>query len=294
MDVAKLAAYLLGSGDALADIYGVDQARGRRLPLVLIPTTAGTGSEATPIAIVTVDAPEKKGPEKKGAEKKGVVAAALYADRAVLDAELTVGLPPAVTAATGLDAMVHAIEAYTSARLKNPLSDMLARQALGLLAAHLRTAVHDGADRPAREAMLLGAHLARVAFANAPVGGVHALAYPLGGHFHVPHGLSNALMLLAVMRHNLPVAGPLYAELAPLVVPELASRPPAARVEGLLAGLAALIDDCRLPRRLRDVGVGEADLDRLAADALKQQRLLINNPVPITLADARRLYAEVL
>lgn len=126
MDVAKLAAYLLGSGDALADIYGVDQARGHRLPLVLIPTTAGTGSEATPIAIVTVD-----GPEKKGAEKKGVVAAALYADRAVLDAELTVGLPPAVTAATGLDAIVHAIEAYTSARLKNPLSDMLARQALG-------------------------------------------------------------------------------------------------------------------------------------------------------------------
>lgn len=284
MDVAKLTAYLLGSGDDLDAIYGVDQARGQRLPLVLIPTTAGTGSEATNIAIITIG----------GSEKKGVVAAPLFADWALLDAELTVGLPPPVTAATGIDAMVHAIEAYTSVRLKNPLSDALARQSLGLLATHICTAVHDGADRSARQAMLLGAYLAGVAFANAPVAGIHALAYPLGGHFHVPHGLSNALMLPHVMGHNLAAARALYAELAPLVDPSLASLSEPDRAQGLLSALTRIIDECGLPRRLRVVGVTAADLDLLATEAMKQQRLLINNPAPITLDDARRLYMTAL
>lgn len=176
MDVAKVAAYLLGSGDAIDAIYGVGLAQGQRLPLVLVPTTAGTGSEATPISIITVG----------DAQKKGIVAPALYADWALLDANLTLGLPPAVTAATGIDAMVHAIEAYTSARLKNPLSDALAREALAMLAANIRVAVKDGANVAARRAMLLGSHLAGVAFANAPVAGVHALAYPLGGAIPCP------------------------------------------------------------------------------------------------------------
>lgn len=284
MDVAKLVAYLLGSGDDLATTYGVDQARGSRLPLTLIPTTAGTGSEATNIAIVTVG----------GAEKKGIVAAPLYADWALLDAELTVGLPPTVTAATGIDAMVHAIEAFTSVRLKNPLSDALGRQALTLLAANIRTAVHDGQNREARQAMLLGAYLAGVAFANAPVAGIHALAYPLGGHFHVPHGLSNALMLPPVLAHNMDSASDLYAELGPLVKPSLASHSAKDRAQGLLTALSDIIDDCALPRRLRDVGVSEDHLDLLASEAMKQQRLLVNNPVPIGLDDARRLYAQVL
>lgn len=284
MDVAKLAAYLIGSGDPLEAIYGVDQAKGSRLPLVLVPTTAGTGSEATPIAIVTVS----------GAEKKGVVAAPLYADWAVLDAELTLGLPPHVTAATGIDAMVHAVEAYTSARLKNPLSDALAREALRLLAANIRTAYRDGGNREARQAMLLGAHLAGVAFANAPVGGVHALAYPLGGHFHVPHGLSNALMLPHVLGHNMTVAMPLYAELGPLVDPQLASLGRQAQAQGLIDALGCIAADCGLPDRLRSVGVGIEHLDLLASEAMKQQRLLINNPCPIELHDARRLYEAAL
>src|SRR5690606_31849109 len=124
----------------------------------------------------------------------------------ILDAELTVGLPPAATAATGIDAMVHAIEAYTSARLKNPISDMLAIQAMKLLSHNLLQACRQGSDIQAREAMLLGATLAGQAFSNAPVAAVHALAYPLGGHFHVPHGLSNALVLSHVLRFNLPAA----------------------------------------------------------------------------------------
>jgi alcohol dehydrogenase class IV len=284
MDVAKLTAYLARSGDTLESIYGVGLARGERLPLVLVPTTAGTGSEATPIAIVTVG----------DGQKKGVVSSALHADWALLDATLTVGVPPAITAATGIDAIVHAIEAFTSKRLKNVLSDGLARQALSLLSANLVTAVNDGGNEAAREAMLLGAYLAGVAFANAPVAGVHALAYPLGGHFHVPHGLSNALMLPHVIRHNMPDATTYYAELAPILNPALEGLEPAVRARGFLDALISLIRQCRLPTRLSDVGVQEQDLDLLAQDAVKQQRLLINNPRVIDLNDARRLYAAAL
>ncbi len=284
MDVAKLAAYLLGSNDDLTAIYGVDMARGEKLPLVLVPTTAGTGSEATPISIITID----------GNQKKGVVAPALYADWALLDAELTVGLPPGVTAATGVDAMVHAIEAYTSVRFKNPLSDMFSRQALTLLAANIGAVVNDGMNIAARQAMLLGSHLAGIAFANAPVAGVHALAYPLGGHFHVPHGLSNALMLPHVLRHNMTDAMGLYAELGPLIDPGLMALGRQAQAQGLVEALMRIAADSGLPDRLAAVGVSAADLDQLADDAMLQTRLLVNNPSPITREDARRLYAAAL
>ncbi|MEQ8702260.1 MAG: iron-containing alcohol dehydrogenase, partial [Bauldia litoralis] len=171
MDVAKLAAFLLNSDQKLQDTYGIGNCEGDRLPLIQVPTTAGTGSEVTPIAVVTI----------AGADKMGVVSPQLYGDVALLDADLTLGLPAPVTAATGLDAMVHAIEAYTSRHKKNAISDALARQALGLLAGSIRTACKTPGDREARAAMLLGACLAGMAFANAPVAAVHALAYPIGG-----------------------------------------------------------------------------------------------------------------
>jgi len=284
MDVAKLAAYLLGSGDDLEAVWGVGKATGPRLPLVLVPTTAGTGSEATPISVITVG----------GSLKLAVNSAPLAADWAVLDAELTLGLPRAVTAATGIDAIVHAVEAYTSARLKNPVSDALAREALRLLAGNLLRACDTPGDRDARAAMLLGAHLAGVAFANAPVAGVHALAYPLGGHFHVPHGVSNALMLTHVLGHNLHAAMPLYAELGTLLEPELAALGTQAQAQAFVERLGALCRAAGVPRRLADVGVTAADLDLLAGEAMKQERLLINNPCPIGVADARRLYEAAL
>jgi alcohol dehydrogenase class IV len=277
MDVAKVVAYLCGSGEQLEDIYGIDKAQGKALPLCLVPTTAGTGSEATPIAIITVG----------DTEKQGIVAPALYADVALLDATLTLSLPPSVTAATGIDAMVHAIEAYTSRRLKNPMSDHYAIQALHLLSRNIRTACTDGQNVQARQDMLLGAYLAGVAFANAPVAAVHALAYPLGGHFHVPHGVSNALMLSPVLRFNLPNAAPLYAELAP----HIGARPTA---EAFLDAMQAIIVDCGVVTRLSAVGVGPQHLDLLAREAMKQQRLLINNPREMDEAAARALYAEVL
>jgi alcohol dehydrogenase class IV len=284
LDTAKLVALLAASDQPLAETYGVGKATGRRLPLALAPTTAGTGSEVTPIAIVTTGRDEKQ----------GVVAPQLLPDWAVLDADLTLGLPAAVTAATGVDAMVHAIEAYTSRLRKNVVSDCLARQALALLAANIRTACAAPGDRAAREAMLIGSTLAGMAFANAPVAAVHALAYPLGGRFHVPHGLSNALVLPHVLAYNLPAAQPLYADLAPLAFPHLADRAPARRAEGFIDGLRALGSELGMPTRLREVGVAADDLPALAADAMRQTRLLVNNPRPMTEAAARAIYAAAL
>jgi len=285
MDVAKVIALVACSGEALASTYGVGLARGPRLPLVLVPTTAGTGSEVTPIAIVTTGA----------SEKKGIVSPLLIPDLAILDAELTVGLPPAVTAATGIDAMVHAIEAYASKSANNnPISRGLAKQALRLLGANIRAAVFNGSDRDARGAMLLGSLLAGQAFANSPVAAVHALAYPIGGHFHVPHGLSNALVLPHVLRFNLPAAASLYAEIATDAFPELSGVAEARRGEAFIEALAALSRELGVPQTLRDVGITADALDLLATDAMKQTRLLVNNPRELTLADARAVYAAAL
>ena len=280
MDVAKLAAYLLGSGDELDEIWGVNVAKGRRLPLALVPTTAGTGSEATPISVITCE----------GGTKLAVNAWPLMADWAVLDAGLTLGLPPHVTAATGIDAIVHSVEAYTSARLKNPLSDALAREAFRLLTGNLLAAIEEPRNVEARSAMLLGAHLAGQAFANAPVAGVHALAYPLGGIHHLPHGLSNALMLRVVLQHNSEAARELYAELAPILAPECEGQGSQARCAMLIDGLDRLVQASGLKPRLRDHGIPESDIPMLAKEAMKQTRLLVNNPSPIEEEDARRLY----
>lgn len=283
MDVAKLTALLLGSGDDLDAAWGVGYATGPRLPLVLVPTTAGTGSEVTPVAIITVE----------GAEKRGVSSPLILPDLAVLDPELTLGLPAATTAATGIDAMVHAIEAYTSRSPNaNPVSRALACEALRLIGANIERAVATPDDRAARGAMLLGSMLAGQAFANAPVAAVHALAYPVGGFFHVPHGLSNALVLPHVLRFNAPAAAGEYAALAPLVFPDAdLGGGPQAVAAGLADALAALSARVGLPSRLRDVGVGEDDLDRCAAAAMQQTRLLVNNPREVTESDARAIYA---
>ena len=283
MDVAKLVAVLAGSEQSLGHIYGIGNVTGTRLPLVQIPTTAGTGSEVTNIAIVTTGA----------TTKMGVVAPQLYADLALLDAALTLGLPPMVTAATGIDAMVHAIEAFTGRHKKNPLSDMLARQALFLLSNNLITACENGADLRARQAMLLGACLAGQAFSNSPVAAVHALAYPIGGLFHVPHGLSNALVLPHVLRFNLPEAARHYAELAAIVAPR-GTGSEEARAEDLIVAMQQISARTGIATTLRQVGIHESDLDRLADDAMKQTRLLANNPRELSRADACAIYQAAL
>jgi alcohol dehydrogenase len=283
MDVAKLLAVLIKGEQQLADIYGVDQITGGRLPLIQVPTTAGTGSEATMVSIITTGE----------TTKAGVVSRTLLADKIILDAALTTGLPPAVTAATGIDAMVHAIEAFTSKRLKNPLSDMLAREALRLMAGNIETAVKQGDNLEARSAMLLGAMLAGQAFANAPVAAVHGLAYPLGGNYHIPHGLSNSLVLPHVLRFNAPEAADLYAQLAPIILPGQQLPDDSIAVTQILADyFLALAEDLGLQTTLRQMNIPEADLSMLAHEAMLQQRLLINNPRELTLDDALAIYRQ--
>lgn len=280
MDTAKLVAVLLGTDAPLASLYGIGQVRGQRqVPLVQVPTTAGTGSEVTPISVITTGQ----------TTKSAVIAPQLLADLAILDADLTLKLPPPVTAATGIDAIVHAIEAFTSRIRKNPISDMLALKALELLTGNLAAAVEDGSDIGGREALLLGACFAGQAFANAPVGAVHALAYPLGGIFHISHGLSNALVLPHVLRFNCPDAAPLYAELARKLGFSSASSTQAA-AEAFIDAIEALALRTGIERRLRDVGVPHAALADLAGDALLLQRMLVNNPRAVTFEDALAIY----
>lgn len=281
MDVAKVASLTAAGGQALADLYGTDRANGPRLPLVLVPTTAGTGSEVTPVAIITTGE----------SEKKTIVSPLLLPDLAILDADLTLGLPPVVTAASGIDAMVHAVEAFSSASPNNnPVSNGLARQALRLLAGNISEATFNGRDRPARSAMLLGALLAGQAFANAPAAAVHALAAPVGGRFAVPHGIANAVMLAPVLRFNLPAAAPLYADIAADAFPHLAHVASRKRAEAFIEALADLVNTLKLPSKLRDLGLPRDALPTIAAEALQQTRLLDGNPREMTEADALAIY----
>ena len=281
LDVSKLVAVLALGKEELKDIYGVGNVKGARLPLMLVPTTAGTGSEVTPVSIVTTGANEKM----------GVVSPIILPDIALLDPELTLGLPPHITAATGIDAMVHAIETYASANPNNnPISRMLATQALTMMGRSILTAVHEGANLQARSEMLLGSMLAGQAFANSPVAAVHALAYPLGGHFHIPHGLSNTLVLPHVLRFNSKTAPGPYAELAPFAFPDLAGLQGQEAAEAFCQRLADLSKACGLQQTLREMDISEAILPRLASDAMNQTRLLVNNPRPLIEADALAIY----
>lgn len=283
MDVAKLVAVMMAGDQPLGEMYGVDRVAAGRLPLVQIPTTAGTGSEATAVAIITTGE----------SSKAGVVSPVLFADHILLDPQLTLSLPSHVTAATGIDAMVHAIEAFTSVRLKNPLSDMYALQALTLLSANIETVVFDGNDLPARTEMLTGAMLAGQAFANAPVAAVHALAYPLGGTFHIAHGLSNSLMLPHVLRFNSPNCAPLFQQLASVIQGLDCATVKAVEIGDRLADyFHQLAEKIGLQTRLRDMNITYDALPLLAQQAMEQQRLLINNPREVTFDDALALYQE--
>lgn len=283
MDVAKLLSVLIKGCQPLSEIYGVDKISGDRIPLIQVPTTAGTGSEATMVSIITTGK----------TTKAGVVSRVLLADKIILDPTLTLGLPAHVTSATGIDAMVHAIEAFTSKRLKNPLSDLFAKQALSLLASNIVKAVKQGDDVEARGAMLLGSMLAGQAFANAPVAAVHALAYPLGGNYHIPHGLTNALVLPHVLRFNARCASELYAELAPLIMPDVLLPNDSIKITEMLADyFLNLAKDLGLQTKLRQMNIPESDLQMLAEQSMLQQRLLINNPREVSLDDSLQIYRQ--
>ena len=287
MDIAKLTSLLVGSAENLDEAWGVSNAKGPRLPLVLVPTTSGTGSEVTPVSIITVGK----------IEKRGVSSSILIPDLAVLDPNLTMGLPKNITAATGIDAMVHAIEAFTSKNINNnPISGLLAIEALKLLGSSIESAVKDGAvDKSARGDMLLGSMLAGMAFANSPVAAVHALAYPIGGTFHISHGLSNALILPHVMEFNAadPLVASDYAFLAPFIFPELAEIQEDKEVcEELIKSLVLLSGKLGLPTKLRSLEIPKNACRSMATDALKQTRLLVNNPREVFEEDAFKIYEK--
>jgi alcohol dehydrogenase class IV len=284
MDIAKLISLLVGTEQDIENIWGVGNAKGPRLPLVLIPTTAGTGSEVTPISIITLEKDEKK----------GVSSPIILPDLAVLDPELTLNLPSDITAATGIDAMVHAIEAYTSNNQNNnPISKLLAIESLKLLGTSIETAVFDGHNIEARSNMLLGSMMAGQAFANSPVAAVHALAYPIGGIFHIPHGLSNSLVLPHVLKFNSTNAKACeqYAFLAPFVFKDINQNTNTKNIcNDFIDRLENLSSLLNLPSKLRELDIPKDACVKMAKESMKQTRLLVNNPREVTEEDAFNIY----
>lgn len=284
LDAAKLVALLINSEQSLEDLYGTDKAQGQRTPLVLMPTTSGTGSEVTWVSVIT-DAQQRK---------QAVYSPQLLPDVAILDPQLTLGLPAKVTAATGLDAMVHAIEAYTSRTRKNPISDGLATSALALLGANLPKVLANGRDLEARTAMLQGSLMAGMAFVNASVAAIHALAYPLGARFHIPHGHANALVMAPVIRFNLASAQRHYAELAAHLLPGQHFDNEASAAEAFVQAVEGLVKDSGLEQRLSNLDVDQASLPVMASEVVVGiRRLIDSNPCDMTEQDVEAIYRSI-
>jgi alcohol dehydrogenase class IV len=280
MDTAKGLSVLLAHGGDGQDYVGVDKVPGPGIPVFTMPTTAGTGSEVTNIAIFS-------DPEKE--LKLGMVSPHLLARLALVDPTLTYGCPQGVTAASGIDALVHAIECYTGNKANN-FTDALALEAMRLIAGSLRTAVSNGSDKEARNQMAEGALLAGIAFGNSGVAAVHALAYPLGARFHVSHGVANGLLLPYVMECNLPANLPKYAVVAQML---------GEKTEGLtlleaatlgVKSIKTLVKDIGIPSHLRDLEVPEEALEGMAVATMDVTRLLANNPKELTLDDVRGIW----
>ncbi|MET3623547.1 iron-containing alcohol dehydrogenase [Burkholderia ambifaria] len=284
LDAAKLFAVRLTNDEPLRNWLGIDLIKHPGVPMILVPTTAGTGSEVTPNAIVTL-------PDE--ALKVGIVSRHLLPQIVILDAELTLGLPKPITAATGMDAFVHALESYISTKA-NPISDMYAMESMRLIGANIVEAYENGRSLKAREAMMLGSMYGGLALTAAGTAAVHALAYPLGGMFNVTHGVANAMLLPHVMAFNLDAIEGRLSNVARAL--DLASKtdadPVAARkLIDKMEEWTAAVD---IPQDLRKFGVSETHLDALAVAASKVKRLLGNNPKALTLDDMKSIYSRLL
>lgn len=284
LDIAKVASILVTNAQPIDSLFGIDLVEAPGLPLILVPTTAGTGSEVTPIAILSDDQEKLK---------KGIVSPRLFPASAILDPELTLGLPPSVTAATGMDALIHAVEAYTS-RNATPLTDLLAVQAMKLIFENIRTAYANGSDLHARSNMLEGSMLAGMAFANAGVTAVHAFAYPIGAEFHIPHGVANSIMLAAVMEFNMLGNLRKFAQMAELFGEDTVGLSERKSAQLAVEALRTLAADLRVPSHLSEFGVKEEDIPSLAEGVMKVTRLLANNPRELGRQDAVDIYRSVL
>lgn len=277
LDTAKIAAALITNTKDMSSYIGVDLLENDAAPIIAIPTTAGTGSEVTHIAILS---------DEEEQLKKGIVSTKIIPAFAILDPELTTGLPGHVTAATGMDALVHALEAYISVNA-NPYSDVLALKAVNLISKNIREAYNNGKNTEARENMLLGSLFAGISFANAGVAAVHAFAYPLGGMFHVPHGLANSVMLPTIMEFNLTGNEERYSQMAGCLTNNSKASP-----QCVIDEIKKLRNDLKIPLSLKELRIPESSIPQLAESAMKVTRLLANNPRKITLQDAVRLYTR--
>ncbi len=279
MDVAKLIAALLDGKQQIGEVFGIGNLRARSTPLVCVPTTSGTGSEVSPIAIVQ---------DSADGMKKGVISPHLVPDAAFVDPALTVGMPPAVTASTGLDALTHCIEAYAN-RQAHPLVDTWALEGIRRIARSLPAAYANGADLDARSDVALGSMYGGMCLGPVNTAAVHALAYPLGSDFGVAHGTSNAVLLAHVLEFNLQAAPQRYAEIARAMgVPD--EGPAEHLAAGGLDFIRQLNVRCGIPAHIAELGVPESAIDRMADSALTVQRLLQQNPRTVTLQDARDIY----
>ncbi len=282
MDVAKAVAVLAANNKKASDYLGLNKIPCPGLPKIMVPTTAGTGSEVTFTSVFVRQNLKKK---------EGMNSPYLYPDLALLDPTLTLSLPPVATASTGVDALCHAIESYTSVNA-SPMSEMFSLEAIQLISSSLRTCVHDGANLEARENMLLGSLYAGLGLANAGVGAVHSLSYPLGGKYGVSHGLANTVMLPYVMSFNLPGALEKFTVIAE-VMGEITDDLPLREAAYLaVEAVQSLIEDCGIYTTLEDLNIPEEDFPELAKAAMTVTRPLENNPRKVTIEDAIEIYGE--
>jgi alcohol dehydrogenase class IV len=278
LDIAKLVAVQLENEQELKDYAGTGLLKGRKKKLICVPATSGTGSEVSPNAILVDDENQKK----------GIISPYLVPDIVYVDPLLTVSVPPAITAATGLDALTHCLEAYTN-KFAQPFIDMYAYEGMRLIAAHIVTAVKDGSNIEAREKVAMGSLLGGFCLGPVNTAGVHALSYPLGSMFHLAHGLSNALLLPYVMEFNIPSSPNRYADVAIALGCERKENDLATAYTGVQK-IRELIKACGIPATLKEVNVPESAVPKMAVDAVKIQRLLKNNPREITEQDAIDIY----
>ena len=281
MDVAKLVAALLDGRQKIDEVFGIGKLAGRRTPLACVPTTSGTGSEVSPIAIVQ---------DSADGLKKGVISPFLVPDAAFVDPLLTIGMPPAVTASTGIDALTHCIEAYAN-RQAHPLVDTWALEGVRRIARSLPAAFSDGKDVAARTDVALGSMYGGMCLGPVNTAAVHALAYPLGSDFGVAHGTSNAVLLTHVLEFNLPAAPERYADIARALGVD-GSGAIADVAERGLQFLRDLIHRIGIPAHMETLGVPRSAIDGMARSALTVQRLLQQNPRTVTLEDARDIYSR--
>ncbi|MGB6105052.1 MAG: iron-containing alcohol dehydrogenase [Pusillimonas sp.] len=272
IDTAKCVSVLATNPGKTSDYLGIEKVPNPGLPKIFIPTTAGTGSEVTNVAVLSLKAAQTK---------KGIVSRYLMADCAILDAALTVGLPGTITAATGMDALTHAIEAYVS-RFAQPLTDYFALEAIRRIGKSLRTAVHYGENLAAREDVLVASLYAGLAFGSAATGMVHGLAMPLGGLYNIPHGIANAVLLPHVMRFNLVAATHRFADIAKALGEPVDGLTPRGAAERAIAAVESLSQDIGIPSYLDDLDVPRSGIDDIARDGMTNSRQVLPNPRHVT------------